>query len=60
MMRIGIELMARGSDFSGSWFCGGGAHQLNADEGEYRNLEAGEEAADAFREHAAVIPQMGE
>ena len=36
-----------------------GTDQLNPDKREHRNLEAGKEAADPFREPAAVIPQMG-
>ena len=39
-------------------FRSGGAHQLNPNEGEDRNLEAGKESADPFREPATVIPQM--
>ncbi|CAM5208947.1 hypothetical protein LSPH26S_03807 [Lysinibacillus sphaericus] len=38
----------------------GGADQFDADEGEHRDLEAGEEPAHPLREEATVIPQVGD
>ena len=60
MMRTGIELIARGRVRSGFRFGSGGADQLDADEGEHGDLEAGEEAHHPVGEHAAVIPQVGQ
>jgi hypothetical protein len=53
-----MELIARGRDSPDLWFPPRWYHQLNPHEAT-RDLEAGKEAADAFREPAAVIPQMG-
>jgi hypothetical protein len=51
MMRTGIELMALGRR---------GAHQLDAHEGEHRDLEAREKAHHPVGEHAAVVPEVGQ
>ncbi len=37
---------------------GGGAHELDADEGEHRDLESGDEAHEPVREHAALVPEV--
>lgn len=60
MMRTGIELIARGRVRLVLRFGGGCTHQLDADESEHGDLEAGEEAHQAIGEHAAVIPQVGQ
>ena len=39
---------------------GGGAHQFDAGESEDGDLEAEDEAEHAVREHAAVVPHVGE